>query len=109
MRSPRAILNMSVSGFGRIWGVFVGIFMGGSQALARSHFASLIPSDKSGEFFGYFATVGRISTVLGPLLYFLAVGALNQRFGVFVILILIIVGTVLLKWPVSLSNNSNEK
>ena len=90
-------------------GVFVGIFMGGSQALARSHFASLIPSDKSGEFFGYFATVGRISTVLGPLLYFLAVGALNQRFGVFVILMLIIVGTVLLKWPVSLSHNSNEK
>ena len=85
------------------------IFLGVSQALARSHFASLIPSDKSGEFFGYFATVGRISTVLGPLLYFLAVGALNQRFGVFVILMLIIVGTVLLKWPVSLSHNSNEK
>ena len=102
-------LNLDVTYQWIFLGVFVGMFMGGSQALARSHFAALIPTNKSGEFFGYFATVGRISTVLGPLLYFLAVGALNQRFGIFVILMLIIAGTILLKWPVSVSRNANEK
>ena len=77
----------------------VGMFMGGSQALSRSYFASLIPLDKSGELFGYFSTVGRISTVVGPFLYFGAVGLANQRAGVFIISILILLGTILLKWP----------
>ena len=82
-----------------ILGLLVGMFMGGSQALSRSYFASLIPLDKSGELFGYFSTVGRISTVVGPFLYFGAVGLANQRAGVFIISILILLGTILLKWP----------
>ena len=36
-------------------GVFGGFVMGGSQALARSLFAFIIPDSKSGEFFGFFA------------------------------------------------------
>ena len=58
-------------------------------------------STESGKhiFFGYFSTVGRISTVVGPFLYFGAVGLANQRAGVFIISILILLGTILLKWP----------
>ena len=82
--------------------------MGGSQALSRSYFASLIPVDRSGELFGYFAAVGRISTVMGPLLYFAAVGLFSQRVGVFVIAILIAIGTILFKWP-SLIYKENEE
>ena len=37
--------------------VLVGMVQGGTQALSRSLFASLIPRDRSGEFFGFFAVV----------------------------------------------------
>ena len=33
--------------------ILVGAVQGGTQALSRSLFASLIPRDKSGEFFGF--------------------------------------------------------
>lgn len=92
-------LNLDVTYQWILLGLLVGMFMGGSQALSRSYFASLIPLDKSGELFGYFSTVGRISTVVGPFLYFGAVGLANQRAGVFIISILILLGTILLKWP----------
>tara|TARA_B100001750_G_C15361304_1_gene522358 strand:- start:11 stop:916 length:906 start_codon:yes stop_codon:yes gene_type:complete len=101
-------LNLDVTYQWIFLGILVGSFMGGSQALSRSYFASLIPVDRSGELFGYFAAVGRISTVMGPLLYFAAVGLFSQRVGVFVIAILIVIGTILFKWP-SLIYKENEK
>ena len=39
---------------------------GGTQALSRSLFASLIPRDKSGEFFGFFAVVEKFAGIFGP-------------------------------------------
>ena len=101
-------LNLDVTYQWIFLGILVGSFMGGSQALSRSYFASLIPVDRSGELFGYFAAVGRISTVMGPLLYFAAVGLFSQRVGVFVIAILIAIGTILFKWP-SLIYKENEE
>ena len=101
-------LNLDVTYQWIFLGILVGSFMGGSQALSRSYFASLIPVDRSGELFGYFAAVGRISTVMGPLLYFASVGLFSQRMGVFVIAILIVIGTILFKWP-SLIYKENEE
>ncbi|MGP0069613.1 MAG: MFS transporter [Isosphaeraceae bacterium] len=46
--------------------VLVGTVQGGTQALSRSLFASLIPRDKSGEFFGFFGTVEKFAGILGP-------------------------------------------
>ena len=40
---------------------------GGSQALSRSLFASLIPRDRSGEFFGFFAVVEKFAGICGRL------------------------------------------
>ena len=39
-----------------ILAILVGTVQGGTQALSRSLFASLIPRDKSGEFFGFFGS-----------------------------------------------------
>ena len=39
---------------------------GGTQALSRSLFASLIPRDKSGEYFGFFAVVEKFAGIFGP-------------------------------------------
>ena len=39
--------------------VIVGMFQGGVQALSRSHFAKIIPPEKSGEYFGLFDICGK--------------------------------------------------
>ena len=46
--------------------VLVGAVQGGTQALSRSLFASLIPRDKSGEFFGFFGVAEKFAGILGP-------------------------------------------
>ncbi len=47
----------------------VGLVQGGTQALSRSLFASMIPRERSGEFFGLFAVFDRFAGILGPLLF----------------------------------------
>ncbi len=49
-----------------ILAILVGTVQGGTQALSRSLFASLIPRDKSGEFFGFFGTTEKFAGILGP-------------------------------------------
>ncbi|HET7583980.1 MAG TPA: MFS transporter [Gemmatimonadaceae bacterium] len=47
----------------------VGTVQGGTQALSRSLFASMIPRADSGEFFGFFAVCDKFAGIFGPLLY----------------------------------------
>ena len=51
----------------------VGMVQGGTQALSRSLFASMVPLHKSGEFFGFFSVFERFAGVLGPLVFFLVI------------------------------------
>jgi len=46
----------------------IGLVQGGIQSLSRSLYASMIPADKSAEFFGFYNMLGKFATVLGPLL-----------------------------------------
>jgi len=55
-------------------GVLVGLVQGGTQALSRSLFASLIPAHKSGEFFAFFGIGEKFAGILGPLLYGVVIG-----------------------------------
>jgi MFS transporter, UMF1 family len=52
-----------------VLGVLVALVQGGTQALSRSLFASLIPRHKSGEFFGFFGIGEKFAGIFGPLLY----------------------------------------
>ncbi len=54
-------------------GVLVGLVQGGTQALSRSLFASLIPPHKSGEFFAFFGVAEKFAGILGPLLFAAAI------------------------------------
>jgi UMF1 family MFS transporter len=47
----------------------VGMVQGGTQALSRSLFASMIPQHKSGEFFGFFSVFEKFAGIFGPLIY----------------------------------------
>jgi UMF1 family MFS transporter len=47
----------------------VGLVQGGTQALSRSLFASMIPPHKSGEFFGFFSVFEKFAGIFGPLIF----------------------------------------
>jgi MFS transporter, UMF1 family len=47
----------------------VGMVQGGTQALSRSLFASMIPRHKSSEFFAFFSVFERYAGVLGPAVF----------------------------------------
>jgi len=50
-------------------GFLVGMVQGGSQALSRSLFASMIPRHKSSEFFGFWGVFEKFAGILGPALF----------------------------------------
>jgi MFS transporter, UMF1 family len=52
-----------------ILAALVAIVQGGSQALSRSLFASMIPRFKSSEFFGFFSVFEKFAGLFGPLLF----------------------------------------
>jgi MFS transporter, UMF1 family len=47
----------------------VAMVQGGSQALSRSMFATMVPKHKSSEFFAFFGIFEKFAGVLGPLLF----------------------------------------
>lgn len=75
----------------------IGCVQGGVQAISRSYFAQLIPSEKSGEYFGFFNMLGRFSGLLGPLCM-AVVGLLtgSSRLGLLAVAIFFVVGAWML-------------
>jgi len=47
-------------------GVIVGIVLGGSQALSRSFYGSMVPAEASAEFFGFYTVFSKFSAIWGP-------------------------------------------
>ncbi|MEA3546111.1 MAG: MFS transporter, partial [Thermodesulfobacteriota bacterium] len=52
-----------------ILGAIAGLVLGGSQAMSRSLYASMIPPDSAAEFFGFYSVVNKFSAVWGPFLF----------------------------------------
>jgi UMF1 family MFS transporter len=48
--------------------ITIGLVQGGIQALSRSYYARLIPSDKPAEFFGFYNMLGKFAAIIGPML-----------------------------------------
>jgi UMF1 family MFS transporter len=77
--------------------VLVGLVQGGTQALSRSLFASMIPRHKSSEFFAIFSVFERYAGVLGPVIFGAVVASTGSgRSAILAILIFFIVGAALL-------------
>ncbi|MGD1817647.1 MAG: MFS transporter [Pleomorphochaeta sp.] len=86
----------------------IGLFQGGIQALSRSFYTRLIPSNRNAEFFGFFNMLGKFAAILGPLLLGLVTLITdNNRVGIVSLIILFIAGGLLLK-KVDLNNNDKE-
>jgi len=50
-------------------GAFAGVAIAGAQSVSRTMVALFAPPGKSAEFFGFFATFGRVSSVIAPLVF----------------------------------------
>jgi UMF1 family MFS transporter len=79
----------------------VGTVQGGTQALSRSLFASMIPQHKSGEFFGFFSVFEKFAGIFGPLIYAGTIAATgSSRNAILSVILFFAVGALLL-WPVN--------
>jgi UMF1 family MFS transporter len=80
--------------------IVVGLVQGGTQALSRSLFATMVPKTQSTEFFGFFSTGEKLAGVIGPAIFGL-VGQLtgSSRWGIISVTCLFVAGAALL-WRV---------
>jgi MFS transporter, UMF1 family len=77
--------------------ILVGMVQGGTQALSRSMFASMIPRHKSSEFFAFFGVFERYAGILGPLIFAVMVEATGEsRNAILAVLSFFVVGGALL-------------
>jgi UMF1 family MFS transporter len=67
----RAIQMTEVREF-YIMSVIVGMVQGGAQGLSRSVYATLIPAEQPGEFFGFYSMTTKLAHVLGPAMVAIA-------------------------------------
>ena len=76
----------------------IGLVQGGVQAISRSYFSTLIPSEKAAEFFGFYNFIGKSSVFFGPFMVSgIALITNSPGAGIHTILILFIPGLILLR------------
>ncbi len=77
--------------------LLVGTVQGGTQALSRSVFASMIPRHKSGEFFGVFAVFEKFAGIFGPAVFALMIAFTgSSRNAILSVIVFFVVGGLIL-------------
>jgi UMF1 family MFS transporter len=77
--------------------ILVGTVQGGTQALSRSLFASMIPPHKSGEFFGFYSIFEKFAGIFGPVLFDLTITVTGtSRNAILSVIAFFVAGAVLL-------------
>lgn len=80
-----------------ILAAMVGMVQGGTQALGRSLFSTLIPHYKSGEFFGFYSVFNKFAGIFGPLLFAGTIGATgSSRQAILSVIVFFFVGAAAL-------------
>ncbi len=75
----------------------VATVQGGSQALSRSLFATMIPRHKSSEFFGFFGVFEKFAGIVGPAIFAITVRATgSSRNAILSVIGFFVVGAALL-------------
>lgn len=79
--------------------ILVGTVQGGSQALSRSLFATMIPPHKSSELFGFFSVAEKFSGIMGPAVFAVSIGVFgSSRHAVVAVIAFFVVGGFLLRF-----------
>jgi len=80
-----------------ILGFVIAIILGGSQAVSRSFFSSLIPEGKHAEFFGFYAISAKFASVFGPLTFALILDLTGSaRLSILALTFFFVIGILLL-------------
>ena len=75
----------------------VGMVQGGTQALSRSLFASMVPPHRSGEFFGFFSVFEKFAGIFGPLFFAISLAVTgSSRNAILSVILFFVVGGALL-------------
>ena len=75
----------------------VGTVQGGTQALTRSLYASMIPAHKSGELFGIYGVMDKFAGMMGPsVMGFVAAATGSVRVGLLSVLVFFVLGGLVL-------------
>ena len=80
-----------------VMAIMIGCVQGGVQGMSRSLYASLIPAEQSGEFFGFYNMLTKLAHVVGPM--FVGIGGLisdDPKYILITLLPLFVVGAALL-------------
>ena len=78
----------------------VGMVQGGTQALSRSLFGSMIPRNESGEFFGFFAVCEKFAGIFGPAIFALMISLTGSSRGAILSVITFFTAGAMLLWKV---------
>ena len=92
--------------------IIIGFVQGGIQALSRSYFAALIPSNRSSEYFGIYNMLGKFAALLGPILVgLITFYTSDSRIGIASITIFFLVGIILfsLSHKIQVINNKTNQ
>jgi UMF1 family MFS transporter len=77
--------------------VMVGTVQGGTQALSRSLFATMVPRHKTAEFFGFFGASGKFAGIFGPLLFAIVSQLTGQsRLSIIALIAFFVLGALVL-------------
>jgi len=80
-----------------ILGGIVGVVLGGSQALSRSFYGSMVPEEASAEFFGFYTVFSKFSAIWGPMtLALVRQWSGSARVAIVSLIIFFLVGLLLL-------------
>jgi UMF1 family MFS transporter len=84
-----------------IAGSMFGIALGSMWVTTRTYIVELTPDHKRGQFFGLFAFSGKVSSIIGPLIYgsitliFAEYGNLASRMALGSLMILTLIGLII--------------
>lgn len=80
-------------------GVAVGIVLGGSQALSRSLYGSMIPEEASAEFYSFYSVFSKFSAIWGPMAFAIIRQVTgSSRLSIVSLIIFFIAGLILLSF-----------
>ena len=77
--------------------LLVAAVQGGSQALSRSLFASMIPRNRSSEFFGFFSVFEKFGAIAGPAAFEMTIATTgSSRSAILSVVVFFVIGAILL-------------
>lgn len=90
------VMTESVAWFW-VWGLLLGVFVGPVQAASRTMMGRLSPENQRNQMFGLLALSGKVTSFVGPILVgWITLWMDSQRWGMSVILAMLLIGLVLM-------------